>query len=110
MKKSEFRNLIREEIRKVLKENAQFKVGQVVQDNDEADVKIVKVYPNKQAALSNLKGAPDFSKMMKDLKDLYTSYRPISKNDDMAPWYVIVSDADPELGRYLVPESHLFEN
>ncbi len=55
MKASEFRNLIREEIKKVLNENAEFKVGQVVKNDAEEDLKIVKVYPNIQAAMSGLK-------------------------------------------------------
>ena len=107
MKKSEFRNLIREEIRKVLKET-KYKVGQSVTDDNEIPFEVIKVYANKQAALNDLKGAPDIAKIMKGVKDLYTSYRPIGKDDDMKPWYLVTPEGE-STPRYLVPEVQLFD-
>lgn len=116
MKTSEFRKLIREEIRKVLKENAEFeaefKVGQVVKNDAEDNLKIVKVYPDKQAALSDLKGEPDYPKIMKQLKDFMKdgNYLIFRKANDESPWYLVTLKGKPNLGRYLAPESNLFKS
>ena len=109
MKASEFRNLIREEIKKVLNENAEFKVGQVVMNDAEENLKIVKVYPNLKAAMSGLKKDPDYKQIAKRLKDLTgdTSYSLFSKDNDESTWYLVTLKGKPNLGRHLFPESML---
>lgn len=109
MRASEFRNLIREEIKKVLNENAEFKVGQVVMNDAEENLKIVKVYPNLKAALNALKNESDYKQMAKHLKGLKsdTSYSFFSKENDESTWYLVTLKGKPNLGRYLFPESML---
>jgi len=109
MKASEFRNLIREEIKKVLNENAELKVGQVVMNDDMDYLKIAKVYPNLKASLNALKNEPDYKQIEKNLKHLKnnTSYKFFPKENDESPWYLVTLKGKPNQGRYLYPESML---
>jgi len=94
MKISEFRKLIREEVRKVVNEGTpKYKVGQKVTDlNGDEPFNIVKIYPNKAAAMMDMKKTIS-PKLYKDLADeveeMYDNYRPISSKQDGQPWYVI---------------------
>ena len=94
MKASEFRKLIREEVRRALKEvTAKFKVGQTVDDlNGDEAFTVKKVYPNLQAALADLKSTQspsNFKKITDEVGELYSNYRPISKSDNNKPWYIL---------------------
>ena len=114
MKTQEFRKLIREEVRRVLKEaTAKFKVGQTVDDlNGDEPFKVVKVYQNKAAALADLKKTTtpkQFREIMSDVESMYDNYRPIDSRSDNKPWYIL----EPVEGGfddipYLNPEAYVF--
>jgi hypothetical protein len=82
------------EVRKVVNEGTpKYKVGQTVSDlNGDEPFKIVKIYPNKAAAMMDMKKTIS-PKLYKDLADeveeMYDNYRPISSKQDGQPWYVI---------------------
>jgi len=113
MKATEFRKLIREEVRRVLNEGiTKYKVGQTVDDlNGDEAFTVKKVYPNLQAALADLKSTQspsNFKKIADDVKELYSNYRPIDNSDNSKPWYVL----EPAEGGssdypYLNPEVYL---
>ena len=113
MKAIQFRKLIREEVRRALKEvTAKFKVGQTVDDlNGDEAFTVKKVYPNLQAALADLKSTQspsNFKKIADDVKELYRNYRPIGKSDNNKPWYLL----EPAEGGfsdypYLNPEAYV---
>jgi hypothetical protein len=116
MKKSEFRNLIREEVRRVIKESApKYKVGQEVDDlNGDEPFKVVKVYPNKQAALADIKKTvtpEQFKEIMDEVQSMYSNYRAIDKTDDARPWYVLQSIESDYYNEtpYLNPEAYVFD-
>jgi hypothetical protein len=94
MKITEFRKLIREEVRNVIKEGTpKYKVGQTVSDlNGDEPFKVVKIYPNKAAAMMDMKKTLS-PKLYKDLanevEEMYDNYRPIGSKQDGQPWYVI---------------------
>ncbi len=115
MKVTEFKKLIREEVRRVLSEaTAKYKVGQTVDDlNGDEPFKVVKVYPNKQAALVDIKKTISpraFKDMMEEVESMYDNYRPIDKRDDMRPWYVLEPLEGDDMGYpYLNPEAYVFD-
>ena len=115
MKASEFRKLIREEVRKVVNEGTpKYKVGQTVADlNGDEPFKIAKIYPNKAAAMMDMKKTLT-PKLYKDLveavSEFYDNYRPISTKQDSQPWYVIkLNSGAVEKGYppYLQPEVYI---
>jgi len=113
MKASQFRKLIREEVRRVLKEGvAKYKVGQTVDDlNGDEAFTVKKVYPNLQAALADLKSTQspsNFKKITDDVKELYSNYRPINKSDNNKPWYILEpAEGDSYNYPYLNPEAYV---
>ena len=118
MKLSEFRKLIREEVSKVLNEGTpKFKVGQEVDDlTGDEPFKVVKVYPNKAAAMMDMKKTltPKLYKILQDeVEELYTlPDRPLKSKDDNKPWYVLKPTEGPvQKGYppYLNPEAYVFK-
>jgi hypothetical protein len=114
MKASEFRKLIREEVRKVLKESiGKYTVGQTITDiNGDEPFNIVKVYPNKAAALADVKktASPRAYKMtIEDIASMYDSYRPIKSSDDAKPWYLITPEEGESEFPYVLPEIYISE-
>ena len=119
MKLSEFRKLIREEVSKVLNEGTpKFKVGQLVDDLTDDDLyRVVKVYPNKAAAMIDMKKTltPELYKDLQDeVKELYTLQdEPLEPEDDNKPWYVLEPAEGPvQKGYppYLNPEAYVFKS
>jgi hypothetical protein len=106
MKLSEFKSLIREEVKKVLAEAKGFKVGDIVTDHlgDEPyDIKAV--FKNKQEALTKLKAKlspKKFAEMQKEIQAAYEGLYPIDATDDIKPWYWL--DGPANMPPYLVPE------
>ena len=116
MKITEFRKLIREEVRKVVNEGTpKYKVGQEVDDlNGDEPFKVVKVYPNKAAAMMDMKKTIS-PKLYKDLVDevetYYDNYRAIDTSDDKKPWYILKPTEGPAAKGYppyLNPEIYVF--
>lgn len=112
MKASEFRKLIREEVRKVLAESvAKFKIGQEVEDiNGDETFEVGEVYSNLQAALSDLKtkvNAKVYKKIIADISDMYSSYNPIKKSDDNKPWYILEPTESERSYPYLSPQARI---
>jgi hypothetical protein len=108
MKLREFRKLIREEVRRVLSERA-FKAGQEAVNLNDDPVKVLKVYPNKKAALMDLKAtlpASKFKQIFDEVQEYYDNYRPIDKRDDMKPWYYVEDMQDPKI-KTLEPHAYL---
>lgn len=116
MKITEFRKLIREEVRKVVNEGTpKYKVGQEVDDiNGDEPFKIVKMYPNKAAAMMDMKKtlSPKLYKdLVEEVEEMYDSYRPIDPKDDRKPWYILKPTEGPApkgYPPYLSPEAYVF--
>jgi len=93
----------------------EYKVGQVVDDiNGDEPFKIVKIYPNKAAAMMDMKKTIS-PKLYKDLvdevKEMYSNYRPINSSDDYSPWYILKPTEraeDKGYPPYLNPEAYVF--
>ena len=123
MKVSEFRKLIREEVRKAIKEGvAKYKVGQMVIDPNEEQFKILEVYPNKQAALTDLKTKisikayqnvmADVAKISKEANkpESDQGYTGLTPADMEKPWYVLRSTTEgSEYNKYpyILPELYV---
>lgn len=92
-----------------------FKVGQEVDDlNGDEPFKIVKMYPNKAAAMMDMKKTIS-PKLYKDLVDeveeMYSNYRAIGSKDDNKPWYILKPTERAEDKGYppfLNPEAYVF--
>jgi hypothetical protein len=102
MKASEFRKIIREEVRKVLKESVlDYKVGDsVVVDNmEDYPFKVKAIFPNKAKMLADVQKmtTPDkFKKLVKYLKDSEEDNWDLD-NPDGSPWvYVVATGTSPE--------------
>lgn len=80
--------------------NEEFKVGDVVSNLNDEDVKIVKVYPNMKAALQ---AHPEEKEWV---MSYFSNYRPLDKSDISKPWYLV--DLDGETA--LEPKAYLFKH
>ena len=116
MNVKELRQLIKEEISKVLNEGTpKFKVGQEVDDlTGDEPFKVVKVYPNKAAAMMDMEKTltPKLYKTLQDeVEELYIlPDRPLKSKDDNKPWYVLEpTDGSAQKVPYLNPETYVFK-
>lgn len=114
MKASEFKKLIREEVRRALKEGtAKYEVGQTVTDSNGDELfKVTKVYPNKAAALADIKSTVSpaiFKKIMDEVAEMYDNYQAIDSSADNLPWYVLRSLEGGQYNKYpyLNPEEYV---
>jgi len=116
MKATELKKLIREEVRRVLKEGApKFKVGQEVDDlNGDEPFKVVKIYPNKAAAMMDIKKTISprrYKDLVDEVESFYDNYRSIDSSDDKKPWYILEPTegaVSKEYPPFLNPEAYVF--
>ena len=108
MKASEFRKLIREEVRKILKEG-KFNVGDTVTDiNGDMDFQVKVVFKNKQEALAKLKSTLSpkvYAEVLEQVDEMYDGYKPVSPSSDNKTWYLLDTGTKVPL---LLPASHTF--
>jgi hypothetical protein len=108
MKLSQFRTLIREEIRKVLKEG-KFNVGDIVTDiNGDMDFQVKFIFKNKQEALAKLKSTLSpkvYAEVIEQIEELYSGYKPVSPSADNKTWYSLDTGTKVPL---VLPASHTF--
>ena len=94
---------------------AKFKVGQIVDDlNGDESFEVVKVYPNKAEAMTDMKmtlSTKLYKILVDDVSGLYDNYRAIDPRDDKKPWYILKPTEGPEqkgFPPYLNPEAYVF--